>query len=110
MYVFTLLSSQPLTLESFSLHCKDYPLSYVVEDENGELIGKGVAFRILEFLREKFNFTVKINLARENIIGSKDDYNGSVVEALANSVKCAAQTVDSVASFRFHFRRKRNWP
>lgn len=55
-------------------------------NENGELVGKGVAFRILEFLKEKFNFTVHIHLAEKNIIGSNDDYNGSVVETLAKEV------------------------
>lgn len=55
-------------------------------NENGELVGKGVAFRILEFLQEKFNFTTNIHLAEKNIIGSNEDYNGSVVEALNTSV------------------------
>lgn len=65
---------------------QDYPLSYV-EWENGRPVGKGVAFKVLEFLTEKFNFTINIVPLEKNIIGSKVDYAGSLVQVLNESVR-----------------------
>lgn len=50
------------------------------------MVGRGVAFEILKFLTQKFNFTVNVSTVKENIIGSSEDYPGSIVEALNTSV------------------------
>lgn len=60
-------------------------MSYV-EEENGTMVGKGVAFEVLKFLTEKFNFTIKLVNITSNIIGSSDDKNGSIIEAFEKSV------------------------
>lgn len=53
---------------------------------DGKYVGQGVAFKVLDFLTEKFNFTINIVPLGENIIGSKTDYSGSLVECLNESV------------------------
>lgn len=64
---------------------QDFPLSYI-EEENGKLVGKGVAFKVLEFLTEKFNFSINIVKLEKDIIGSQTEYKGSLVECLNESV------------------------
>lgn len=54
--------------------------------ENGKPVGKGVAFKALDFLTLKFNFTFNIVQLDKDIIGSKSDYAGSLVECLNESV------------------------
>lgn len=60
---------------------QDFPLSY---RENN--IAKGVAFQLLEFLTEKFNFTFDIVSPPKQIMGSKSDFAGSLIEMLNKSV------------------------
>lgn len=62
----------------------DYPLSYSVEGNSSR--GMGVAFELLEFLTEKFNFTFELVRPEKNIFGSSDQYNGSIIEMLETEV------------------------
>lgn len=64
---------------------KDPPLSYT-EMESGKLVGKGVAFNLLEFLMKKYNFTYEIVQHEKNIIGSREDFEGSLLESLHKNV------------------------
>lgn len=63
----------------------DYPLSYSVI-ENGTTKGMGVAFELLEFLTEKLNFTYELVRPEKNIMGSSDQYDGSILELLDTQV------------------------
>nr|XP_026491365.1 glutamate receptor ionotropic, delta-2 [Vanessa tameamea] len=45
----------------------NYPLSFTKRTENGTIIGKGVAFFLINTLREKLNFTYEIVLPERNI-------------------------------------------
>ncbi|XP_058054740.1 probable glutamate receptor [Anopheles bellator] len=62
---------------------QDWPLSYTAKI-NGTIVGGGVAFDLLEFLMEKFNFTYELVMPQQNIVGSSNDMAGSVLELLAN--------------------------
>lgn len=53
-------------------------MSYVRRGEDGSLVGEGVAFKILEFLTDKFNFTYELVNLTSNIIGSSEDKEGIV--------------------------------
>lgn len=59
----------------------DFPLSY---RENN--VAKGVAFQLMDFLTQKFNFTFDIVSPSKEIMGSKRDFDGSVIEMLNKSV------------------------
>lgn len=61
---------------------QDYPLSYSDVDRNGNKTGLGVAFQLLSFLTKKFNFTYEIIAPQLNIVGSTNDYQGSLIELL----------------------------
>lgn len=54
--------------------------------EDGKLVGKGVAFKLLQFLMDKYNFTYEIVKHERNIIGSQDDFNGSLLQSLYSNV------------------------
>lgn len=43
----------------------------------------GVSFQLLDFLTEKFNFTYQIEIPSRNIIGSKADLDGSLMELIS---------------------------
>lgn len=64
----------------------DFPLSYSSR-ENGSSKGFGVAFELLEFLTEKFNFTYDLVKPQRNIMGSSQQYNGSILELLETEVR-----------------------
>lgn len=55
--------------------------------EGGKIVGKGIAFELLEFLMYKYNFTYDIVKHDRNIIGSQDDFNGSLLESLYKNVR-----------------------
>lgn len=59
----------------------DKPLSFV-DTVNGSLVGTGVSFDLLEFLTEKFNFTYELIVPDKNIVGSTQDFEGSLIEIL----------------------------
>ncbi|XP_062535181.1 glutamate receptor ionotropic, kainate 2-like [Armigeres subalbatus] len=61
---------------------EDWPLSYT-ERQNGTLVGRGVAFELLEFLMEKFKFNYTLVMPEHNIVGSTNDMQGSIIELLA---------------------------
>ncbi|XP_001651932.2 glutamate receptor ionotropic, kainate 2 [Aedes aegypti] len=61
---------------------EDWPLSYT-ERQNGTLVGRGVAFELLEFLMEKFKFNYTLVMPEHNIVGSTKDMEGSIIELLA---------------------------
>ncbi|KAL9909618.1 ionotropic receptor 76b [Glossina fuscipes fuscipes] len=64
---------------------EDYPLSYTEVLGNGTRVGSGVAFELIDFLKEKFNFTYKVVVPGFNIIGGTVDYTNSLIELLNGS-------------------------
>ncbi|XP_053669519.1 probable glutamate receptor [Anopheles marshallii] len=83
---------------------QDWPLSYTVKI-NGSYIGAGVAFDLLEFLMEKFNFTYELVMPEQNIVGSSNDMAGSVLQLLANgSADIAVAFLPILADARQHIR------
>lgn len=64
---------------------EDYPLSYTVL-ENDTRVGKGVAFQLVDFLQEQLEFTYEVVVPEDNIIGSREDYEKSLIKMLNNSV------------------------
>lgn len=64
---------------------EDYPLSYTVM-ENDTRVGKGVAFELIDFLQEQMQFTYEVVVPEDNIIGSREDYEKSLIKMLNNSV------------------------
>lgn len=69
---------------------EDYPLSYTETYENGTVEGLGVAFELIDFLMEKFNFTYEVLVPKGNIIGSQTDFSDSLIEMLNKSVSMPA--------------------
>nr|QKN21173.1 ionotropic receptor [Zeugodacus cucurbitae] len=63
---------------------EDYPLSYTVM-ENDTRVGKGVAFELIDFLQEQLEFTYEVVVPEDNIIGSREDYEKSLIKMLNNS-------------------------
>lgn len=55
--------------------------------EDGKLVGKGVAFKLLQFLMDKYNFSYEIVKHDRNIIGSQEDFNGSLLQSLNSNVR-----------------------
>lgn len=53
----------------------------------GKLIGKGVAFDLLQFIMDKYNFTYEIVPHDRNIIGSQEDFSGSLLHSLYSNVR-----------------------
>ncbi|XP_033157583.1 glutamate receptor ionotropic, delta-1 [Drosophila mauritiana] len=72
---------------------EDYPLSYTEVLENGTRVGHGVSFQIIDFLKKKFNFTYEVVVPQDNIIGSPNDFDRSLIEMVNSS------TVDLAAAF-----------
>uniref|UniRef100_A0A1I8NWC1 Ionotropic glutamate receptor C-terminal domain-containing protein n=1 Tax=Stomoxys calcitrans TaxID=35570 RepID=A0A1I8NWC1_STOCA len=72
---------------------EDYPLSYTEMGPDGKKQGKGVSFILLDFLMEKFNFTYEVVVPSGNIIGSRSDFEGSLIQMLN------ATEVDMAAAF-----------
>lgn len=54
--------------------------------EDGKLVGKGVAFKLFQFLMDKYNFSYEIVKHDRNIIGSQDDFAGSLLQNLYSNV------------------------
>uniref|UniRef100_A0A182JGR2 Ionotropic glutamate receptor C-terminal domain-containing protein n=1 Tax=Anopheles atroparvus TaxID=41427 RepID=A0A182JGR2_ANOAO len=83
---------------------QDWPLSYTVK-LNGTIVGGGVAFDLLEFLMEKFNFTYELVMPEQNIVGSSNDMAGSVLQLLVNgSADLAVAFLPILADARQHIR------
>ncbi|XP_053675806.1 glutamate receptor ionotropic, delta-2 [Anopheles nili] len=83
---------------------QDWPLSYTVK-VNGTIVGAGVAFDLLEFLMEKFNFTYELVMPEQNIVGSTQDMPGSVLALLANgTADLAVAFLPILADARQHIR------
>ncbi|XP_035893437.1 glutamate receptor ionotropic, delta-1 [Anopheles stephensi] len=83
---------------------QDWPLSYTVKI-NGTYVGAGVAFDLLEFLMEKFNFTYELVMPEQNIVGSSNDMAGSVLQLLSNgSADIAVAFLPILADARQHIR------
>lgn len=64
---------------------QDFPLSYM-SNETGTLTPMGVAFQLLEFLTDKFNFTFKVIHPKRDVVGSSWDLEGSLIELVNTSV------------------------
>lgn len=60
-------------------------MSYT-ELESDKLVGKGVAFKLFQFLMDKFNFTYEIVKHTKNTIGSREDMEGSLIQSLYTNV------------------------
>ncbi|KAG4066706.1 hypothetical protein HA402_007342 [Bradysia odoriphaga] len=80
----------------------DYPLSY--KDANGTFGYKGVAFQILDFLADKFNFTYAVTEPPVNKVGSTDDMTGSLIEAVSKTgvIDMAAAFLPVISDAREH--------
>lgn len=84
---------------------QDPPLNWAEEDENGVLVGKGIAFNLFNVLTEKFNFTYELILPTNNIIGSTDDFPGSLLELVqTKQVDVAVAFLPILADAREHIR------
>nr|QGW45457.1 ionotropic receptor 76b [Bradysia odoriphaga] len=81
---------------------EDYPLSY--KDANGTFGYKGVAFQILDFLADKFNFTYAVTEPPVNKVGSTDDMTGSLIEAVSKTgvIDMAAAFLPVISDAREH--------
>lgn len=65
---------------------EDFPLSWT-EQVNGTRVGRGVAFNLLNVLMKKYNFTYELQMPKNNIVGSTNDMDGSMIELLQTGVK-----------------------
>lgn len=84
---------------------QDPPLNWAEKDENGVLVGKGIAFKIFNVLTEKLNFTYDLVLPKNNIIGSTDDFPGSLLELMhSKEVDVAVAFLPILADARQHIR------
>jgi len=70
---------------------EDFPLSYTEVLENGTRVGHGVSFQIIDFLKKKFNFTYEVVVPQDNIIGSPNDFDRSLIEMVNSSVSSQAE-------------------
>lgn len=60
------------------------PLSWVTKEINGTLIGHGIAFEIVETLRQRYGFTYDVVVpTRETLLNE----NGSIIHMLINGVR-----------------------
>lgn len=75
---------------------EDYPLSYTKRFDNGTVLGLGVAFELIDFLKDKFNFTYEVLVPESNIIGSKTDFADSLIEMLNTTVSFVADLYTNV--------------
>uniref|UniRef100_A0A336K8J6 CSON003923 protein n=1 Tax=Culicoides sonorensis TaxID=179676 RepID=A0A336K8J6_CULSO len=83
---------------------QDPPLSWT-EEQNGTLVGMGIAFKLFNVLTEKFNFTYEIILPKKNIYGSTNDFEGSLLELMANGeIDIAVAFLPILADARKHIR------
>ncbi|XP_031331816.1 glutamate receptor ionotropic, delta-2 isoform X3 [Photinus pyralis] len=55
------------------------PLHYVVEDSNGQLVGKGAAFDLLHYIKEQYEFNYTVTLYKDQGLGNK---NASIIREL----------------------------
>ena len=77
-------------------------MSYT-ETINGTLRGRGVAFEVLDFLMEKFEFNYELIMPQNNIVGSTTDLAGSILQLVAdNKVDIVAAFVPILADARKH--------
>lgn len=60
------------------------PLSYTTK-ENNTLVGKGIAFDLINFIRDKYEFTYSIVLPQEDVLGDLKN-KGGLFEMLAENV------------------------
>lgn len=65
---------------------QDPPLNWAEKNENGVLVGHGIAFKLFDVLTEKFNFTYELVMPKNNIIGSTNDLSGSLLELVQSKV------------------------
>ncbi|XP_041973311.1 ionotropic receptor 93a isoform X1 [Aricia agestis] len=62
----------------------NYPWSWVEKNENGTLIGNGVAFALVEILQEKFNFTYDVVVPEKNMELGGRKYGESLADLVIN--------------------------
>ncbi|XP_055376829.1 glutamate receptor ionotropic, kainate 2 [Condylostylus longicornis] len=80
----------------------DFPLSYT-EKKNGEIVGKGVSFALVDFLAKKYNFTYDVIKPDNDIIGSSYDMDKSLIELLNQSrADMAAAFIPLLSLIRQH--------
>lgn len=63
-------------------------MSWVVSGKNNTLIGKGIAFEILDTLSEKFGFTYEVYLPSKNTLINE---KGSILNMLTQGVSSGCQ-------------------
>ncbi|XP_045459507.1 glutamate receptor ionotropic, delta-2 [Melitaea cinxia] len=79
----------------------DYPMSWTEREENGTLVGHGVAFVLMTILQQRFNFTFEIVLPERNIVFDRKSELSLI--GLVNSSK-----VDMAAAFIPTFLKYKN--
>lgn len=62
-------------------------MSWVQRHENGTLVGNGVAFILVEILREKFNFTYEVVMPEKNIEWGGKKPEDSLIGLVKSSVR-----------------------
>lgn len=83
---------------------EDFPLSWT-EKVNGTQVGRGVAFNLLHILMEKYNFTYELVMPKNNIVGSTNDMEGSIIELLqTGEIDLAASFIPILADARRHIK------
>lgn len=66
---------------------QNYPLSWTEASENGTIEGRGVAFILVNILREKFNFTFEVVVPERNFeLGGRRSEESLI--GLVNSSVC----------------------
>ncbi|XP_050362597.1 glutamate receptor ionotropic, delta-2 [Nymphalis io] len=79
----------------------NYPLSFTKRNENGTIVGKGVAFFLINTLREKFNFTYEIVLPERNIeLGGRKPEDSLIGLVNSSKVDMAAAFVPTFLKYR----------
>ncbi|XP_053599530.1 glutamate receptor ionotropic, delta-1 [Plodia interpunctella] len=79
----------------------NFPMSWVERQENGTHVGRGVAFTIVDILREKFNFTYEIVVPEKNFeMGGKMPEESLVGMVNVSNVDMAAAFVPKVWQYQ----------
>ncbi|KAJ2950360.1 hypothetical protein O0L34_g8601 [Tuta absoluta] len=95
-----------LTTELNGKHLKvatytNYPMSWVERLENGTLVGQGVAFIIMEILKQHFNFTFDVLVPNRNFeIGGEKPEDSLVGLLNASMADMAAAFIPTLVKFR----------
>lgn len=67
------------------------PLSYTIK-ENDTLVGKGIAFDCINFIRDKYEFTYSVVLPQQDVLGNLKT-EGGLFEMLAQNVSTPSSNI-----------------